>query len=86
MRLEEALKFLKNNKYRGWIAKRKNPSKTITKDDLIDDWYHSEITNAVLDGENSIAIEEQKTTIPTILPSTYYRIIGFGEKAVNEEC
>jgi hypothetical protein len=85
MRLKEALKLLEDNDYRGWIAKTKNPSKTITKDDLIDEWYHSEITNAVLNEEDNIAIEEKKTTVPTILPATHYRIIGLGEKAVNEK-
>jgi hypothetical protein len=75
MRLEEALKVLKDKDYKGWIANRKNPFKRITKDDLIDEWYHSEISNAELDKKDNLSIEELRTEIPTILPATHYRII-----------
>lgn len=84
MKLEEAIKELKTKDYTGWIAKRNNPGKRLTKDDFNDEWYHSEITKARLIDDNDIEIEEKRTSVHKVLPATRYLILGLGEKSKDE--
>lgn len=84
MKLEEAIKELKTKDYTGWIAKLNNPGKRLTKDDFVDEWYHSEITNSKLINNSDLEIEEKRTIVHKVLPATRYLILGLGEKSKNE--
>lgn len=83
MLLKEAIELLKKNNGSGWIAKTKAPHNRITADDLLGEWYHAEIANAVIGSNDQLEFEERRTTCPKILPATHYRVIGFGEDAAN---
>lgn len=85
MKLDEAIKELKDRDYNGWIAKRKDPNKRISKEDFIEEWYHSEITNSVILSDNTIEIEEKRTTVPNIMPATRYMVVGLEKNKKNEK-